>query len=111
MLTAGRLGKNKYQKAVTHKKQRKGCGAAVVLYMGIIPILRAHRLVSVLIRVGFKIVRQAGSHVHLEHITDKTRKITIPMHNGDLPIKTLLSILKQARISLSEFLNIIGRKR
>ena len=28
--------------------------------------------------MGFKIVRQKGSHAHLEHIIYKTRKITIP---------------------------------
>ena len=78
--------------------------------MGFIPVIRAARLIPILIKIGFRIVRQIGSHVHLEHILDKARKVTIPMHNKDLPRKTLLSILKQAKISLREFLKILGRK-
>ncbi len=78
--------------------------------MGFIPVIRAARLIPILIKIGFRVVRQIGSHVHLEHILDKTRKVTIPMHNKDLPRKTLLSILKQAKISLREFLKIVGRK-
>lgn len=77
--------------------------------MSFIPIIRAARLIPILVRLGFRIVRQVGSHVHLEHVFDKTRKVTIPMHNKDLPKKTLLSILKQAKITLQEFLRIIGK--
>ena len=78
--------------------------------MGIVPIIRAVKLIPILLKFGFRIVRRAGSHAQLEHIFDKTRKVTIPVHNKDLPIKTLLSILKQAKISLGEFLKILGRK-
>jgi len=48
--------------------------------------------------------------MHLEHIFDKTRKITVPIHNKDLPKKTILSILRQAGISLQEFLKLLGKK-
>lgn len=78
--------------------------------MGFIPIIRASRLIPVLIRAGFRIVRQVGSHIHLEHIFAKGRKVTVPMHNKDLPPKTLLSILKQAGLTVQEFLKLIGKK-
>lgn len=78
--------------------------------MSFIPVIRAARLIPVLVRAGFRVVRQAGSHIHLEHILDRSRKVTVPMHNADLPKKTLLSILKQANISFQEFLKMIGRK-
>jgi len=68
------------------------------------------RLIPILVRAGFRIVRQAGSHAHLEHILYKARKVTVPMHNKDLPKKTLLSILRQAGISLQEFLKLLGKK-
>ncbi len=77
--------------------------------MGLIPVIRAVKLISILTRAGFRFVRQVGSHVHMEHVLDRSRKITIPRHNKDLPKKTLISILKQAQITLQEFLEMIGR--
>lgn len=77
--------------------------------MGMIPIIRPQKLLSVILKIGFKIIRQKGSHITLEHILYKARKVTVPMHNKDLPIKTLLSILKQAKISLKEFLELLKK--
>ncbi|MFY9463312.1 MAG: type II toxin-antitoxin system HicA family toxin [Candidatus Sungiibacteriota bacterium] len=74
-----------------------------------LPIIKAARLIPILVRAGFRIVRQVGSHVHLEHISDRTRKITVPMHPKPLPKKTLFSILKQAGLTLQEFLKILGK--
>jgi len=78
--------------------------------MGFIPIIRAARLIPVLTRAGLRIVRQVGSHAHLEHILYKARKVTVLMHNKDLLKKTLLSILRQAGILLRELLKLLGRK-
>lgn len=72
-------------------------------------VIKATKLVPILARLGFKAVKQSGSHLHLENFFDKTKKVTIPIHNKDLPIKTLKSILKQAGISMKDFLKIIGR--
>ena len=77
--------------------------------MSIVPIIKAARLIPILVRAGFRIIRQAGSHVHLEHIADRTRKVTIPMHPKPLAKKTLFSILKQARLTLHDFLKLIGK--
>lgn len=77
--------------------------------MGIVPIIRAARLVPVLMRLGFRVIRQVGSHAHLQHWLDKTRKVTIPVHNKDLPKKTLLSILKQAKLSLQDLLEMMRK--
>lgn len=38
---------------------------------------------------------QKGSHLQLIHLTKKG-KVTVPMHNGDLPKGTVSSIFKQA---------------
>lgn len=38
----------------------------------------------------------------LHHKTDRTKRITIPMHNKDLKQKTLSSILQQAGIERKE---------
>lgn len=77
--------------------------------MSFLLVIKASKLIPLLLRAGFRAIRQKGSHIQLEHIIEKTRKVTIPIHNKDLPVKTLLSILKQAKISLDEFLKILGK--
>jgi predicted RNA binding protein YcfA (HicA-like mRNA interferase family) len=44
---------------------------------------------------GWYFVKQVGSHKHYKH-SSKQGKVTIPVHKGDLDIKTANSILKQA---------------
>lgn len=77
--------------------------------MSFLPVIKAATLIPFLLKAGFRVVRQKGSHVHLEHLLDKTKRVTVPMHNKDLPKKTLSSILKQARISVGDFLKMLGR--
>ncbi|MBI5153184.1 MAG: type II toxin-antitoxin system HicA family toxin [Parcubacteria group bacterium] len=78
--------------------------------MGIIPILKAKDLLLLLLRLGFKVIHQKGSHVKLRHSIDATRQVIIPMHNKDLGRGVLLSILKQAKINFDDFLKLLGRK-
>ena len=56
---------------------------------------------------GWIIVRQRGSHIRLEKkLPDETLKITVPAHK---PVKrsTLAKILKQAKIGLDDFLELL----
>jgi predicted RNA binding protein YcfA (HicA-like mRNA interferase family) len=65
------------------------------------------RIVAALTRLGFVAVRQRGSHIRLEkRLHDRTLRITVPAHK---PVKrsTLSRILKQAEISLEEFLDAL----
>ena len=48
-----------------------------------------------LLRDGWKLVTQVGSHRQYKHPT-KPGKVTIPFHKGDVHPKTANSILKQA---------------
>ncbi|MGD0773238.1 MAG: type II toxin-antitoxin system HicA family toxin [Candidatus Solibacter sp.] len=50
-------------------------------------------------RLGFSVIRQAGSHVRL---TQGDRRVTVPMHRN-LVVGTLQSILRQAGVSLDDF--------
>ena len=67
------------------------------------------RLIPLLLRIGFRVVRQAGSHVHLQHQFDREKRVTVPLHRKDLPGTTLRSILRQAGISRIDFLHLLGR--
>lgn len=76
-----------------------------VFQMPKVPSENYERIVAALGRLGFVVVRQRGSHIRLEKsLSDGTLKITVPAHR---PVKrsTLAKILKQADISLPDFLN------
>jgi predicted RNA binding protein YcfA (HicA-like mRNA interferase family) len=64
-----------------------------------LPNLKPKKLEKILRKQGFLTLRQIGSHLHLYHPVQKIR-VTIPMHNHDLKRKTLVSIIRQAKIKL-----------
>ena len=72
-----------------------------------VPSLMYEKVVRALQRDGWVVVRQKGSHIRLQkHLRNETLKLTIPAHR---PIKrsTLAQILKQAQLSIEEFLNLV----
>ena len=72
-----------------------------------VPSLEYKKVVKALQRDGWVVVRQRGSHIRLQkHIHEETLKLTIPAHR---PIKrsTLSHILKQARLSVDQFLELM----
>ena len=72
-----------------------------------VPSLEYKKVVKALQRDGWVVVRQRGSHIRLQkHIHEETLKLTIPAHR---PLKrsTLSHILKQARISVNKFLELV----
>lgn len=72
--------------------------------MAKVPSEKYDRIVAALKRIGFKVVRQRGSHIRLERtLPDRTIKVTVPAHR---PVKrsTLRHLLKQADVSLDDFL-------
>ena len=48
---------------------------------------------------GWYEVNTVGSHIQLKH-PDKPGRVTVPQHNGDIPLGTLKSIEKQAGVKL-----------
>lgn len=60
------------------------------------------KLLKFLKKRGFYISRQSGSHMILHHEIDKTKRVTLPLHNKDLKHGTLTSVLKQAGIDKKE---------
>ena len=72
--------------------------------MSKVPSLNYDKVIKALQRDGWVIVRQKGSHIRLQkHVGNEVLKIIVPAHK---PIKrsTLSHILKQARISVDNFL-------
>ena len=75
--------------------------------MSKVPSLNYEQVINALRRDGWLVVRQRGSHIRLQKRTaDETLKIVVPAHR---PIKrsTLSHILKQARLELDVFLELL----
>ncbi|NJM72116.1 MAG: type II toxin-antitoxin system HicA family toxin [Scytonema sp. RU_4_4] len=65
------------------------------------------QIITALERYGWVIVRQRGSHIRLEKtMPNEVLKLTVPAYR---PVKrtTLAKILKQARIDLEQFLELL----
>jgi len=74
--------------------------------MSKVPSLSYDHILRALQRGGWVVVRQKGSHIRLQkHTSLETLKLTIPAHR---PVKrsTLSHILKQAKLSVDEFLEL-----
>jgi predicted RNA binding protein YcfA (HicA-like mRNA interferase family) len=51
--------------------------------------------------------RTSGSHCRLVHATDPARKVTVPIHGGDLKRGTLCAIISQAGLTVAEFISLL----
>jgi predicted RNA binding protein YcfA (HicA-like mRNA interferase family) len=72
-----------------------------------VPSLGYEKIIKALQRDGWVVVRQKGSHIRLQkHMQDELLKLTIPAHR---PVKrsTLSHILKQARLSVDKFIELV----
>jgi predicted RNA binding protein YcfA (HicA-like mRNA interferase family) len=66
-----------------------------------LPAMTGERLVSILLKNGFYVARQSGSHVILKHANG--RRTTVPMHKGrDLGKGLLHQIMGDAGLTLDD---------
>jgi len=62
------------------------------------PVVSGEKLLKVLVRLGYEIIRQRGSHVRLKKLTAAgDHNITVPLHD-ELAKGTLNDILSQVSI-------------
>jgi predicted RNA binding protein YcfA (HicA-like mRNA interferase family) len=69
-----------------------------------LPAVKPREVVRALERTGFYLVRQRGSHAQYKR---GNLLVTVPMHSGDLNPLTLRSILRQAKMTTEEFLELL----
>lgn len=69
-----------------------------------IPPLTSRKVIAILEKKGFTLVRTKGSH-HIFRNEDTGRQVTIPVHAGDLPQGTLHEIVRQAGLSRDDILD------
>lgn len=72
--------------------------------MSIMPVLSGKKLLRILLKKGFRMVRQKGSHVFVES-ADGARGTAIPLHgNEDLGKGLLSSILRDLELELGDLM-------
>jgi len=72
--------------------------------MGTIPVLKPGEVVSILESLGFREVRQRGSHKQFRH--PDGRGTTVPFHQGrDISPILLKQIIKDIGLTIEQFLN------
>lgn len=75
--------------------------------MSKLPVVSGKELVKALEKAGFIVVRQKGSHVSLQKVTNEgTYKTVVPLHTK-LARGTLLDILHQTGLSKEELIALL----
>lgn len=73
-----------------------------------LPVVSGKRVLQAMTRAGFIVERIVGSHHVLVFPSDASRTVTVPVHgNRDLKPGTLRSIIRQAGLTLEEFLDLL----
>ena len=72
-----------------------------------LPVIRPREVVKALLRGGFYIHHQTGSHARLLHRTRTEFRVTVPIHSRDMPKGTLRRVIKQAGLTVEEFLELL----
>ncbi|MFH0792137.1 MAG: type II toxin-antitoxin system HicA family toxin [bacterium] len=74
--------------------------------MSKLPIISAKSAIKVFTEVGYRVVRQKGSHIRLCH--DSKRPLTVPNHK--IIGKGLLrKLLRDAELSVDEFVSLLNK--
>ncbi|OGK24122.1 hypothetical protein A3C25_05435 [Candidatus Roizmanbacteria bacterium RIFCSPHIGHO2_02_FULL_38_11] len=74
--------------------------------MSRLPTLKPQRLIKILNKLGFKKIRQEGSHVFFKHPDGRTT--VVPFHRGrDIGRGLMRAILNNMKISPKEFQKLL----
>ena len=71
-----------------------------------LPNVRAKEIIRTLLKAGFEIMRQRGSHASLQRPVDG-RMTIVPLHSGEFPRWLLKQIIKDAGLTEEEFRKLL----
>ena len=71
-----------------------------------LPILSGKEVVKLLVKLGYAVDHQTGSHIILRQNKDPHRRLTIPNHK-EIAKGTLRAIIRQAGLRREEFLKLL----
>jgi len=73
-----------------------------------LPAVNGKRVIQALSKGGFTLNRVVGSHHVMTYPGDQKRTVTVPVHGArDLRPGTLRSIIRQAGLSIDEFVELL----
>ena len=72
-----------------------------------LPALSFREVVRALERLGFRVDHATGSHYRLKHAQDPRRTTVVPRHSRDIKRGVLRSIIRQAGLTVEEFLHAL----
>ena len=74
----------------------------------VLPLLKPRLILRALLRAVFFVNDQSGSHAQLRHPIKTHLRVTVPRHDRfDIARPVLRSILRQAEMSVEEFLETL----
>jgi len=72
-----------------------------------LPVLKPRQVIRALERADFFVHHVSGGHYALRHLHRRNLRVTVAYHNRDLHPKTLRSIIRQAGLSVDEFIDLL----
>ncbi|MFH1956235.1 MAG: type II toxin-antitoxin system HicA family toxin [Patescibacteria group bacterium] len=74
--------------------------------MSKLPRVKSKQVIKALKHAGFYIDHTTGGH-YILYKDDHSPPVSVPFHNKDLKLGTLSDILKQAELSVQEFIDLL----
>ena len=71
-----------------------------------LPVVSGKDAVKALLKIGYDIDHQRGSHIVLRQRTSPYRRITIPNHN-EIAKGTLRAIIRETGLTVEEFADLL----
>ncbi len=71
-----------------------------------LPILSGAEVIKALERLGYRIVRQRGSHIRLAHPDRKEWPVTVPRYKA-IDRSLLRMVIQETHLSVDEFLSLL----
>ncbi len=72
-----------------------------------LPTITPREAIRALKRAGFVVHRTTGSHYILKHAQNPRVRVTVAYHPKDLKRSALRSIIRQTRLTVEEFLDLL----
>lgn len=73
-----------------------------------LPILSGKEVVKLLVKLGYAVDHQTGSHIILRQNKEPHRRLTVPNHK-EIAKGTLRAIIRQSGLRREEFLKLLGK--
>ena len=72
-----------------------------------LPRLSGKEVIKSLSKAGFEIIRQKGSHVIMKKITSEGEIATVVPNHKEIDKGTLIEIIRQAKLTREDFMNLL----